>query len=155
LSVNIQKKIILVKSPPNGGKNFFFDVFLNYFLNKGQFHSVANKTNHFAFQDAYGKRIILWNEPNYEPCLTDLLKTILGGDDYTVAVKNKGDAAVYKTPVVILTNNTINLMVEPAFNDRISKYHWKAAPMLETYKLKPNPLAAFHLLKLYNIVSEH
>lgn len=148
-----KKNSICVRSPPNGGKNFFFDCFLNYYLNRGQFHSVANKTNHFAFQDAYGKRVILWNEPNYEGCLTDLLKTILGGDDYTVAVKNKGDAACYKTPVIILTNSVVNFMVNTAFTERISQYSWNSADFLVEYNLKPNPLVAFEIMKKYDIVS--
>nr|QTE03807.1 MAG: nonstructural protein [Phoenicurus auroreus ambidensovirus] len=147
-----KKNTILVHSPPNGGKNFFFDVYLNYYLNRGQFHSVANKTNHFAFQEAYAKRILLWNEPNYEGCLTDLLKEITGGDDFTVAVKNRGDAAVYKTPLIILTNNRIDLMNNPAFRERVSVYYWTSCPWLAMYTKKPNPLAAFALFEKYGIV---
>lgn len=147
-----KKNTILIHSAPSGGKNFFVDCIMSYYINRGFLHAVANKTNHFAFQDAYGKRVVLWNEPNYEPCLVDFLKTFLGGDDSTVAVKNKGDACVFKTPVFILTNKNINIMGDPAFRDRISVYIWNHAPFLKDYNLKPNPLCTFKLFEKYNIV---
>jgi hypothetical protein len=142
----------LIKSPPQGGKNFFMDVFLNFMLNRGQLSARANKTNCFAFQEAYGKRILLWNEPNYEAAETDTLKMIFGGDDYTVRVKCKEDTSVYKTPIIILTNNTLPFMFNSAFEERVAMYEWSVAPLLKDYNLKPTPLAAWHLLEHYNIV---
>lgn len=142
---------LLVFSPPSSGKNFFFDCCIDYFLNKGQFGR-ANKTNNFAFQDAAQKRIILWNEPNYESSNVDMLKMILGGDSYNVNVKCKPDTAVYRTPVILLTNNRISLMADPAFNDRIKKYTWRQAPYLKDYNKKPYPIAMYHLLLKHKII---
>lgn len=142
---------ILVYSPPSAGKNFFFDAFIDYFLNKGQLGK-ANKYNQFAFQDAAQKRVILWNEPNYESSNTDLLKMILGGDAYNVPVKCKPDIAVYRTPVILLTNNKIPLMCNPAFRDRIKQYTWCEAPYLKGYDKKPYPVAIYHLFVKYKIL---
>lgn len=142
---------ILVYSPPSSGKNFFFDAVIDYFLNKGQLGK-ANKHNNFAFQDAANRRIILWNEPNYESSNTDLLKMILGGDAYNVNVKNKQDIAVYKTPVILLTNNRIPLMSDSAFVDRIKQYTWKRAPYLKDYNKKPYPVAIYHLFLKYKLI---
>lgn len=141
----------LVHSPPSSGKNFFFDACIDYFLNKGQLGK-ANKYNQFAFQDAAQKRIILWNEPNYESSNTDMLKMILGGDAYNVNVKNKPDMAVYRTPVILLTNNIIPLMTSSAFVDRIKMYTWKQAPYLKGYNKKPYPLAMYHLFVKHKIM---
>lgn len=112
---------LLVHAPHTSGKNFFFDNCIDYFLNKGQF-TRANKHCSFPFQDGAQRRIILWNEPNYESAYTDMLKMILGGDAYNVKVKNKPDAAVYRTPVLLLTNNRIPIMYEVEFVNRVKIY---------------------------------
>jgi hypothetical protein len=143
---------ILVQSPPSSGKNFFFDCILDYFLNKGQLASRINKTNNFPYQECYGKRIILWNEPNYEDAATDQLKMILGGDAYTVNIKCKPDAAVYRTPVIILTNNKIALSNSIAFRDRIRSYTWKEAPYLKELNKKPYPLATYFIFKEHGFI---
>lgn len=111
----------------------------------------ANRHNLFAFQEAPNKRVLLWNEPNYESSLTDTIKMMFGGDPYTVRVKNRMDAHVKRTPVIILTNNTVPFMYETAFSDRIIQYKWNAAPFLKDYELKPHPMTFFLLLSKYNI----
>ncbi len=141
---------ILVFSPPSGGKNYFFDTILNFCLNKGQMGN-PNKHNCFAYQECPGKRIILWNEPNYESSQEEMLKMILGGDNYSVAVKCKQDVAVQRTPVIILTNRYIGLMQSPAFFDRIKQYRWRTAPFLKDYNKKPHPVSIYHLFMQYNI----
>lgn len=90
----------LIYSPPSAGKNFFIDAVMDYYWNRGQLGN-PNRFNQFAFMEATNKRIILWNEPNYESSSTDQLKMILGGDANTVRVKNKMDSAVYRTNVSI------------------------------------------------------
>lgn len=137
---------LLVHSPPSAGKNFFFDALFNYCLEYGQL-SRANKNERFAYMDAYGKRIILFNEPNYESAETDMLKMITAGDAYKVRIKGKKDAAVYKTPIIFLTNNHINLMSNPAFKDRVVQYQWKTAPFLKDCHKYPNPLCIYHMFK--------
>lgn len=141
---------LLINAPPSAGKNFFMDTIICFVLNKGQLGN-PNKHNNFAYQEAKGKRILLWNEPNYEPSETDKLKMILGGDNYTVNVKCKADCAVQKTPVIILTNTVVPFMVEDAFKDRIVQYNWRTAPFLKEYNKKPHPVSIYLLFKDYNI----
>lgn len=141
---------ISVKSPPSAGKNFFFDMILALCLNYGQL-GTANRFNVFAFQEAPNKRVILWNEPNYEASLTDTIKMMMGGDPYTVRVKHNMDTHVRRTPVIILTNTAVNFLIEGAFSDRILKFNWKAAPFLKYNDKKPYPLSFFDLLIKYNI----
>ena len=119
-------------------------------LNYGQLGQ-ANRHNVFAFQEAPNKRILVWNEPNYESSLTDTIKMMMGGDPYTVRVKHSMDTHVRRTPVIILTNNEVPFLAEKAFADRIVKFKWLAAPFLKDVEFKPYPMAFFDLLMKYNI----
>lgn len=139
-----------VISPPSSGKNFFFDMITAICLNYGQLGQ-ANKYNLFAFQEAPNKRLLLWNEPNYESAMTDTIKMMMGGDPYTVRVKYQGDTHVTRTPVLILTNNYVNFLQDSAFKDRIKVYKWRQAPFLKDIHVKPYPMAFFDLLNKYKI----
>lgn len=141
---------IAIFSPPSAGKNWFFDMIFAICLAYGQF-GIANKNNQFAFQDAPNQRVILWDEPNYEPAMTDFLKLVLGGGSYKVRVKSQRDTPVSRTPVIVLTNNRVDFMQQAAFADRIKTYTWKKAPFLKDLQLKPHPLSFFQLLNKYNI----
>jgi len=148
--INIKTNTFCVYSEPSAGKNFFFDTLFTLLLSFGQL-GTANKHNNFAFQDAPNRRIILWNEPNYESSMTDYLKTLFEGGDTKVRVKMMGDTHVKRTPIVILTNNHVGFMSDPAFEDRIKQYKWKSAPFLKDYKFKPYPLSFFDILLKYKI----
>lgn len=137
-------------SPPSAGKNFFIDMILAILLNYGQLGQ-ANKHNVFAFQEAPNKRILIWNEPNYESCLTDTLKMMMAGDPFTVRVKHAMDTHVKRTPVFILTNNYVPFLCDSAFADRIVQFRWNAAPFLKDYEMKPYPMCFFDLLNKYKI----
>lgn len=75
----------------------------------------------------------------------------MAGDPYNVRVKFAQDTCVERTPVVVLTNNTVPFMADPAFADRIKQFNWQPAPFLKNVKYKPLPLCIFPLLNKYNI----
>ncbi|KAE9530106.1 hypothetical protein AGLY_011568 [Aphis glycines] len=79
---------ICVYSPPSAGKNFFFDAVASYFLNYGMF-GTANKNNNFTWADGAGKRLVIWNEPNYEQAHIEKMKELLGGDTTRVHLIGK------------------------------------------------------------------
>jgi len=139
---------VVVHSPSSAGKNFFFDAIKDYYLNCGHLCN-ANKYNSFPFQDAEGRRIVLWNEPNYSPEFLEPIKEILGGDSTSVNVKYQHDTPVYRTPVIVLTNNLVSFMTHDSFRDRIRVFNWNAAPFLADYDKKPNPLAVYHFFDKY------
>ncbi len=142
---------LVIHSPPSSGKNFFFDCICDYYINVGHLCR-ANKYNQFAFQDAEGRRLIMWNEPNYSSEFLDQLKELLGGDSTNVTVKYKAEAPIYRTPVIVLTNKAVSFMNHPAFKDRTSIYRWTQAAYLKDKQKKPFPLATFLLFKKYNLV---
>ena len=118
---------ILVYSPPSAGKNFFFDAIRDYFINVG-YISKLNKFNSFPVQDAEGRRLIFFNEPNYSEDYIHTLKLLFGGDSTNVSVKYKKEAPIYRTPIIILTNNILTCMSDITFEDRTRIYTWKQAP---------------------------
>lgn len=145
-----KKNTICVLSPPSAGKNFFFDMILAISLNYGQLGQ-ANRHNVFAFQEAPNKRILLWNEPNYESALHDTIKMMLGGDPFTVRVKHNMDTHVRRTPVIILTNTPVSFMGDSAFYDRVAYFNWNYASFLKDVQFKPYPMCFFEILNKYNI----
>lgn len=141
---------LCVISPPSAGKNYFFDAVAAYFVNYGMY-GTANKMNNFSWADGAGKRIVLWNEPNYEQFHLEKIKEILGGDTTRVHVKYKNDQALQGPPVIILTNRQLNICSDPAFTDRMRTYQWRNASFLKDKTHKLNPLFFYELLKRYNI----
>jgi len=137
---------LAIHAEPNAGKNFFFDAVAAFFINYGCI-GTANKTNQFAFQEAAGKRLVLWNEPNYEAVHIEKLKELLAGDTTRVHVKYQGDAPIQGPPIIMLTNDNLSIFGMNAFKSRIKYYNWKSAPYLRDYNKKINPL---FLLKLFN-----
>jgi len=80
----VDKKIperngVAIISPPSAGKNCFFDDIASFFLNYGMF-GTANKTYNCTWADGAGKRLVLWNNPNYEQYRIEKIKELLGGD---------------------------------------------------------------------------
>jgi hypothetical protein len=126
---------IAIHAEPNAGKNFFFDPIAAFFINYGSI-GTANKTNQFAFQEAAGKRLVLWNEPNYEAVHIEKLKELLAGDTTRVHVKYQGDAPLQGPPIIILTNEMLSIFGMSAFQSRIRLYNWISAPFLRDYNKK-------------------
>lgn len=87
-----------IYSPPSlAGKNFFFGAVASYFLNYGMFGTGIIKNNNFTWADGAGKRLVIWNEPNYEQHHIEKMKELLGGDTTRVHVKYKGDQPLRPT----------------------------------------------------------
>ncbi|KAF0715754.1 SF3 helicase domain-containing protein, partial [Aphis craccivora] len=145
---------ICIYSPPSAGKNFFFDAVASYFLNYGMF-GTANKNNNFTWADGAGKRLVIWNEPNYEQAHIEKMKELLGGDTTRVHVKYKGDQPLQGPPIILLTNNYLSICNDSLFADRLVTYKWQAAPFLKQYNKKINPLFFFKLLLHWKIINDN
>lgn len=145
-----KRNCFLVVSPPSAGKNFFFDAVKDYYLNVGQMQN-PNKYNTFAYQDCHNRRLLIWNEPNYEPRETENLKMLFAGDNLSANVKCKPQANVKRTPVICMSNNVPRFANHEAFEDRIITYYWKSAPFLKECLKKPRPDSVMNLLySIYN-----
>lgn len=141
---------ISIISPPSGGKNFFFDMILSFYLNTGNIQNFT-KNNAIPFQDCIYRRALLWNEINFMPSALDTVKMITAGDSMHVNIKYESHVPIYRTPVIILSN--VDMLTNAAFRDRVIKFNWLAAPFLKNYNKKPHPLAYPLLLKKYNVTT--
>lgn len=145
-----KKNSLFVLSPPNAGKNYFFDAVIHYCINFGQMGNF-NRYCSFPMMECVDRRIILWNEPCIEPSALETLKMILGGDTVNAKVKYQGDAVITRTPVIILSNNDI-FPHDAAFRSRMFTYQWRSCDKLKSYTKKPHPIALYHLFEKYNIL---
>lgn len=144
---------IVIHSPSNAGKNFFVDCITSYYLGVGHL-GFANKSDNFAFQDAYNKRVIVWDEPSYESSALNKIKTLMGGCVTNVKVKQKSNCSVTKTPMFLMTNDKLSLMNCKNFVTRVKQFRWRVCPWLIDYKKKPHPLCTFKLFNKYGLVKD-
>ena len=101
-------------------------------------------------QEAMQKRIILWNEPNYEPGKEEELKFLLGGYSMNIKIKHSADGNLRCTPIIILSNRDV-IPTHGAFSSRIKKYNWTSQYWLKNFNKKPLPSAVFYLFLKYRI----
>lgn len=144
-----KNSIYVVSYEPSAGKNFFFDPIITFYLNTGHIANF-NKYSNFPLQDAVNRRILMWNEPNFCDSSEDTIKMLLGGDTMSVNVKYNPYATIYKTPIIILSNN--HVLKNKAYEDRLFMYEWRRAEFLKEYDKKIHPLFYPQLLKKYNVV---
>lgn len=146
-----KKNTLCVIGPACSGKNFFFDCVIHSCVNFGQIGNF-NKYDRFPLQDALQRRILLWNEPNFEPGAEEVLKLLFGGDTCPARIKYEGDACIQRTPIIVLTNRDV-IPNDSTFTSRVWKHYWTAAPFLKYVQKKPHPLSIFYLMLKYNILS--
>lgn len=141
---------IEVIAPPSTGKTWFFDMICDFFINVGHLKNM-NRYSQFPFQDCTQRRIILWNEPNCHSEFLDTLKTVYGGDRCPAAIKCKDDAVIYRTPLIVTSNNAVFPTCD-ALNARRKKYEMQPWRNLkEVGEKKPTPLCIGKLLEKYNV----
>lgn len=145
---------IHVQSPPSAGKNFFFDAVKDFFLSSGEVGTI-NKTNAFPFNSAIGKRIILFNEPNFEDRAVEDLKKLLGGDSMNAKAKHVNDKVIFRTPILMLSNQNVFAEHQEVWRDRVRRYFWEYCPPLKTVPLKPNPLSLIYLIAEFCTLMEY
>ncbi|CAN7993717.1 unnamed protein product [Ixodes pacificus] len=144
---NPRKKLHRSCVSPSAGKNFFFDAIVSFYINRGTIHNF-NRYSSVPLQDAVGKRLLVWNEPNCESAAFEAIKKIVGDDVDIVSVKYSPDMIVTQTRVILLSNSH-TFPRDEAFNHRIFRYNWTACPALKMYDEKVHPLAIINLFDKY------
>nr|WQF02872.1 MAG: nonstructural protein NS1 [Bee densovirus 7] len=150
--INSKINCVVIVGPPNSGKNYFWDCVAAIATNVGHIGRVNNKTNQFALQDAYCKRLVMGNEISMEEGAKEDFKKLCEGTAFNIRVKYKGDKIFTKTPVCLISNSELDICGDPHFNNvRIKTLYWRTCNLLAESKKKPYPLAIFDLYNLYNI----
>ena len=149
--INNKNNALVVMSEKSSGKTFFFDMLFDLLVSKGKLTTI-NKNCKFGFQDAYSKRILEWNEPNYSDDKTDYIKEFFEGKDTLVERKGIVSAYCLRTPIIVTCNPPgPPFMFDEVFNERIVRFEWKPAPFLAPIQYKPYPLTLYRILKKYNV----
>nr|QVW56840.1 MAG: putative nonstructural protein NS1 [Saxicola torquata ambidensovirus] len=143
---------LFVYSEPGGGKNYFFDAVCHFYNNVGNVANF-NKYSQFPLMDCIDRRIIMWNEPDYEPAAIDTIKLLFGGDPCAARVKYNVDTVIFRTPVISLANSNCFPNNE-AFNTRMIRYQWRACPLLKAFNKKVHPLGFYYLLNYFDIFNK-
>lgn len=143
-----KRNAIEVVSPPTSGKSWFFDSICTFCISWGQIQN-HNRHSRFALENAIGKRINIFNEPNFDQAFHGPLLMILAGDPLKAEAKYKPHAELNRAPVII-TSNVSKFPNEQRWNDRMYRFQWQRAPMLKNVK-DCHPLTFVHLLKYFKI----
>lgn len=107
------------------GRSYFASIVLGLCINVGHIANMHRNSN-FPFNNCTNKRILYWDEPNYEPSALETLKMIFSGNTCPVALKNRDFGNVHKTPTLVTANTNVFPMTG-VFQHRIRRYFWKEA----------------------------
>lgn len=147
---NVKCNGLCVIGPPNSGKNYFFDILASIAYNVGHIGRVNNKTNQFALQDAYGRRMVVGNEISMEDGAKEDFKKLLEGTSFNIRVKYQGDKIFTKAPVLLISNFMLDICNDPHFKDiRLKTIRWNRADLLKHSNKKPYPLCIFDIIKYF------
>lgn len=150
--LNQKINTIVIIGPPNAGKNYFWDCIVSIAINVGHIGRVNNKCNQFALQEVIDKRLIVGNEINMEDSAKDDFKKLCEGKALNVRVKHCPDGVYRRTPVLLLSNNNLEIVNDPTFRDvRLKCFFWKRCDMLKASSKQPYPMAIFDIFSYYNV----
>jgi hypothetical protein len=144
-----KRNTVEVISPPSSGKNWFFDPILTFMGSYGQIMN-AKKNTQFPLDNCFNKRVLYFNEPNFENSFQETLLMLFAGDPLNDHAKYKSVAQIVRTPVIV-TGNRTPFSKEARWNDRMFRYNWKRCELLQQINKKLNPLFFVNVLKKYNI----
>lgn len=147
-----KRNAFIITGEWNSGKNYFFDALCSSMLNMGIMGN-WNRNNNFPLQDCIDKRVLLWNEPNFEDGAVETLKKLFGGDSCEARIKYQHDGVIHRTPICVLQNPP-DRFKNPAFNTRCYRYNWITCPHLRQLHKWPNPLSFLYLLVKYNFIPD-
>lgn len=94
--LNGKHNTILLKGPPNSCKTLFVQLLLDISITNGQIANF-NKFNNFPLQNCLDKRLLYWDEPNFEPSSLESLKMLFAGDECPGNIKYKDHQIINKT----------------------------------------------------------
>lgn len=144
-----KKNTLEVVSPPSAGKNWFFDSIFIFCGCSGQVLN-ANKNTNFPLDQCFGKRVLIFNEPNFETSFENKLLMLFAGDPMNDQAKYQSVCEIRRTPVIV-TSNVSKFPNIKVWNDRMIRYRWCTAPMLQQIKQYCHPFTFPALLEKYCI----
>lgn len=145
-----KKNSIEIVSPPSAGKNWFFDPLFIFLGSHGQIKNVTKYTN-FAFDNCFNKRVLFWNEPQFENQFYETCLMLLAGDPLSADAKWLSVAQIVRTPVIITCNQSKFPSIQK-WNDRMYRFTWSSCDWLNDVHERINPLSYVALFRKYNVL---
>lgn len=142
---------ICVVSGPGAGKTYFFESLLALVWNIGFIRNSKKGGDTFTFQDAFNKRLMIWNECSMTGKENvETSKQVWEGDSVSINVKFEKGVLLERTPLIVTSNNPPWNMVPAergAFMQRCYYNSWSPQSWLKDVAYYPSPLAWHFLLK--------
>lgn len=135
--------------PASSGKTFFVRTIKEAMITSGLIANIT-RNSQFPFNNCINKRLLHWDEPNFEPAATEQLKQLFSGDELSVNVKYSPYQTIQRTPVIVTANANVFPMNE-AFNCRIQHFNFLQAPFLKTWK-QFHPMSIYDMFKKRNFL---
>jgi hypothetical protein len=144
-----KKNCLCIIGPASSGKNFWTDGVCDFTMNPGKMEN-PSRNNTFAFASCHNRRVIKWDECNYDRSFDNDVLNLLQGKTFLVNIKYRNMEPVNRTPVFVLAN-LYPFTNELRFQDRVYRENWQRCERLKRYARKqPLPLA-HGLLILYSV----
>lgn len=135
-----KKNCLCIIGPASSGKNFWADGLCDFTLNPGKMEN-PSRSNNFAFASCHNRRVVKWDECNYDRSFDNDVLNLLQGKTFLVNIKYRNMEPVNRTPVIVL-GNLYPFSDEQRFKDRVYRVNWMRCERLKRYKKKqPLPLA--------------
>nr|UQT02526.1 nonstructural protein [Red mite densovirus 1] len=146
--VKPKRNTLMIVGAPNAGKTYLVESLAQFCHNTGYLANF-NRTTAFPLNDCVDRRLIIWNEPNFEESAAETLKMILGGDKLAANKKWEDHAHIDRTPVIITTNAQIFNMSNPVWSSRILVWNWQSLPALKYYTKPIHPAVWINIFEEY------
>lgn len=144
-----KQNCIVIYGEYSAGKSLFARIIKNAMICYGQILNM-NKHSQFPFNNCVNKRILHWDEPNFEPSAIEVLKTLFSGDETPANIKHQDFATITKTPVIV-TSNRMNFPTTETFMSRLFIFKWSTASFLKDWEKSINPLSLYYLFLKYEL----
>lgn len=66
-----------------------------------------NRNSSFPFNNCINKRILHWDEPNFDPNVLETLKKLFSGNEFPANVKYFNFQNLLRTPVICTANSNV------------------------------------------------
>lgn len=151
-----KKNTMIITGAASSGKTYFVDVIMAFYISVGNIGNFVRGDN-FPLNDAYNKRILLWNEPSISDRQFDTVKMIFGGDSCPAKIKYEKDAHIDRTPIFVTSNHDV-VPQRTVWNLRCFFEKWNYCPILSPTSFtannldpacKPSPLAYEYLINKF------
>jgi Parvovirus non-structural protein NS1 len=142
--------------PPNCEKSYLMRSLIAWFPFFGE--AIGGGASYaFLWQDCVDTAVIFIEEPYITPAEVEQFKLVFEGAETHVHVKNKGDALLQPTPVIVTCNNLPWRWVmgeESALRARMRIYHCREMKWLKDENKYLNPQVWAYLYHLYRNVED-